>query len=141
MKTTTFSATFLTFLMVAPTVQADENWKQVPCRTYIETFTNGGLELIKLVDEVSVELPGMNTPNAIDGLACECIGKDKSLGEAANALSGALKTGLWPQIPIGGATADPAAHRWAADFGNWIGGKGKRPSLNGHLACDYVRPN
>jgi hypothetical protein len=139
-KATTFFAALVAILLAAPNARADENWKQVPCRTFIDTFANGGPELIKLVDEVSVDLPGMNTTNAIDGLACECTGKDKSLGDAANALSGALKAGLWPQIPVGSATADPTARRWATDFGSWIGGKGKRPSLNGHLACDYVRP-
>ncbi len=131
------------FLEGKNAARAYESWKRISCRTYIDFYSDKPQptwpELVNNIGEGLSNVQGMNQTNMLDSLACECLGKDRSLGDAAASLTGARNAGLWPQIPIGGATADPAVHRWRAAFQRWISGSGSRPSLDGHLACDYRR--
>jgi hypothetical protein len=138
-------ATAFVAALAMPTVaEADADWRGMSCPDYMEIM-NGGYSptRARLIEQLmntldAHEYGDRNFWNVVDGLRCECRNSPRTVGEAAKTLAAASRSGLWPNVPLGG-TATPAEQRYAVKFHRWIAGLGERPSAEGQMACAYRR--
>jgi clan AA aspartic protease (TIGR02281 family) len=134
---------FVASTIAAAAVTDYERIATLPCTSYLASYEHkGNSKLFDPVAEYLQEkgLPG-NWPNLVDAVTCECrLHEVETIGSAVARLIAAFQRGVFPSVPIGGATGDPKVHRdWNA-FDSWVGHRGARPRLSngeGQFACDY----
>ena len=98
------------------------------------------ITVLYLYDEVN----STNTTNVAgadyyDTVVCECrMNPNQSVRQASSKASSAITAGLWAAVPMH-HDLNSRENREANAFSKWISGHGKRPTMNGALACTYQR--